>query len=77
MFSGLSIGFKFVTCVPGRRKCHVAPALAIAISVAILICDVLNIISVSLAEFIASSAVNALRCVLPLEKFLMTNVFLS
>ena len=77
MVSDLLLGFKFVTCVPGSRKWPVSPASAIAISMAILICNVLNIVSVSFAEKIDSSAVDALRYVPPLEPLLITTIFLS
>ena len=77
MVSFLVLGFKFVDCVPGIRKWHIAPALEISISMEILICNVLIIVSVSFAEFIASSSVGDFPCVPPLEKLLMTTVFLS
>ena len=77
MVSGLLLDFKFGTCVTGRSKWPVAPASAIAISMAILICDVLNIVSVLFKEFIDRFAVDALRCVPTLEQLLMTTVFLS
>ena len=54
-----------------------APSSAIPISMAFLICDVLNIVSVSFIEFVTSSVVNDLRCVPLLEQLIMTTVFLS
>ena len=75
MVSGLSLGFKFVTCVPGNRKWPVDPASAIATPLAILICDMLNIVSFLFAEFIVISAVDALCCVPPLDQLLMKKLY--
>ena len=43
MVSRFDVGCLFQTLLLGSRKCHVSPASAIAISIAIFIRDVLNI----------------------------------
>ena len=54
MMSGFTAGWISKTCAPGRTKCHVAPVSAMALSIAILILEVLNIVS-ACADFSRSS----------------------
>ena len=54
MMSGTAAGLIPITGAPGRTKCPVAPASAMALSMAILILEVLNIVS-AFADFLRSS----------------------
>ena len=54
---GLVAGLISITGAPGTTKCPVAPASAIALSTAILILDVLNIVSAYCELFRSKSVI--------------------